>query len=220
MDQHNETFETWNKVAQLYQEKFMDRDVYNATYDYFCDRVAAANASVLELGCGPGNVTKYLLSKRPGFRLHGIDYSPNMVALARSNNPTAQFSVMDCRSLTEVTGSYDGIICSFCAPYLSQMEIQKLVSDCCGLLNQGGHIYISFVEGDPSDSGFRAASTGDRTYFYYHTTVFMEELMVKLGFEPPTVFKIPYPAAEENKELHIVLIARKGAEPVGLGVKS
>jgi hypothetical protein len=29
MDRYKETFETWNKVASLYQDKFMELDLYN-----------------------------------------------------------------------------------------------------------------------------------------------------------------------------------------------
>jgi hypothetical protein len=35
MDKYSITFDTWNKVAQIYQEKFMDLDIYNDTYDAF-----------------------------------------------------------------------------------------------------------------------------------------------------------------------------------------
>lgn len=30
---YKETFEIWNKVASLYQEKFMNLDLYNDSYD-------------------------------------------------------------------------------------------------------------------------------------------------------------------------------------------
>lgn len=32
MDRYTETFETWNKVASLYQDRFMDLDLCNDTY--------------------------------------------------------------------------------------------------------------------------------------------------------------------------------------------
>jgi trans-aconitate methyltransferase len=89
VDRYKETFDTWNKVARLYQEKFMDLDLYDDTYDTFCDEVNIENATILEIGCGPGNITKYILNKRPDFIIDGIDISPNMIELAKTNNPTA-----------------------------------------------------------------------------------------------------------------------------------
>ena len=49
MDSYKETFETWNKVAQMYQDKFMDLDLYNETYDLFCDTIVTENSKILDL---------------------------------------------------------------------------------------------------------------------------------------------------------------------------
>ncbi len=168
MDRYLETFETWNKVASLYQDKFMDLDLYNETYNFICNSISKDKAKLLEVGCGPGNITKYLLSKRPDFNIFGIDIAPNMIELAKKNNPTASFELMDCRLISKLKGKYDGIICGFCVPYLSLTDIAKLIKDCYNLLNEKGLIYISFVEGEPSKSGFQVSSSGDRIYFYFH----------------------------------------------------
>lgn len=68
MNTSKSTIETWDKLASQYQDKFMNLDLYNDTYDLFCSRIVKKEASVLELGCGPGNITKYMLSKRPDFK--------------------------------------------------------------------------------------------------------------------------------------------------------
>ncbi len=49
MDTYKETFETWNKVASLYQDKFMDMDLYNDTYDFICDSIVKDKADLLEI---------------------------------------------------------------------------------------------------------------------------------------------------------------------------
>lgn len=64
MDKYEETFETWNNIASIYQDKFMKLDLYNDSYDYICTSISKQGANLLEIGCGPGNITKYLLSKR------------------------------------------------------------------------------------------------------------------------------------------------------------
>jgi trans-aconitate methyltransferase len=79
MDKYQETFETWNKLASLYEERFMELDLYNVSYDFICDSIEKVNAKVLEIGCGPGNITRYLLAKRPDFDIFGIDIAPNMI---------------------------------------------------------------------------------------------------------------------------------------------
>lgn len=144
MDTYKETFDTWNKVAKLYQEKFMNLDLYDDTYDTFCEQVNIENSTILEIGCGPGNITKYLLNKRPDFRIEGIDILPNMIELAKANNPTADFKVMDCREIDKLQSKFDGIICGFCFPYLSEFDSSKLVKGCGNLLNDKG-VYTSVL---------------------------------------------------------------------------
>lgn len=151
MDRYRETFDTWNNIniASIYQDKFMDLNLYNNTYDYISTSIDKPKAKLLEIGCGPENITKHLLSKRPDFDIFGNDIAPNMIELAKLNNPTAHFAVMDSRQINNRDTKYDGIICGFCLPYLSHTESNELISNAYDLLNDNGLIYLSFEEGDP-----------------------------------------------------------------------
>lgn len=40
----------------------MDLDLYNDTYDAFCQAVYKPGARIFEIGCGPGNITRYVLA--------------------------------------------------------------------------------------------------------------------------------------------------------------
>ena len=192
MDRYKETFETWNKIATLYQDRFMNLDLYNDTYDFICNSIARENAKILEIGCGPGNITKYLLSERPDFDIFGIDIAPNMIELAKKNNPSASFAIMDSRQISNIETKYDGIICGFCLPYLSHSDCEKLISDCYTLLNENGLLYISFVEGDPGKSDFQVGSSGDRLFFYFHLLDDLKTQLLKNKFYDITVFKVKY----------------------------
>jgi 2-polyprenyl-3-methyl-5-hydroxy-6-metoxy-1,4-benzoquinol methylase len=209
MDKYKETFETWNKVASLYQDKFMDLDLYNDTYDFICNSITKDRAKVLEIGCGPGNITKYLLAARPDFDIFGIDIAPTMIELAKKNNPTARFAIMDIRQIAEIKTKYDAIICGFCLPYLSQTDSKKLITDCYGLLNEEGLMYISFVEGNPEKSGFKATSSGDRTFFYYYSLADLTQQLSKNNFDPLKIFTLGYKKNETEYETHTILTARK-----------
>jgi 2-polyprenyl-3-methyl-5-hydroxy-6-metoxy-1,4-benzoquinol methylase len=209
MDKYKETFETWNKVASLYQDKFMDLDLYNATYDFICNSITKDKAKILEIGCGPGNITKYLLSKRPDFDIFGIDIAPNMIELAKKNNPTASFAIMDSRQISDLGTKYDGIVCGFCLPYLSHTDSEIFISDCYNLLRENGQLYLSFVEGDPNKSDFQIGSSGDRTYFYFYNLDDLTEQLKKNNFEQIKVFKVEYKKAENEMDIHTILTAKK-----------
>lgn len=209
MDRYTETYNTWNNVAKLYQEKFMDLDLYNDTYDTFCEKLNTENAAVLDIGCGPGNITKYLLTKRPGFRMEGIDISPNMIELAKANNPTARFMVMDCREIDKMETRFNGIICGFCFPYLSASDSSKLIRDCAALLKDKGILYLSFVEGDYLGSGFQFAGNGDRAYFYFHSLDSLTKELKENRFETIKTFHKSYKKDIATEEIHTVIIAGK-----------
>lgn len=209
MDRYTETFKTWDKVASLYQDKFMELDVYNETYDFICNSITKDKAKILEIGCGPGNITKYILSRRPDFDLFGIDIAPNMIELAKINNPTASFAVLDCREIDNIKTKFDAIVCGFCLPYLSQNDSQKLITDCYNLLNENGLIYLSFVEGDTKKSDFQISSSGDRTYFYFHNLENLKAKFIDNKFEDFKIFKVEYKKSETEMEIHTIVIAKK-----------
>jgi 2-polyprenyl-3-methyl-5-hydroxy-6-metoxy-1,4-benzoquinol methylase len=209
MNSYQETFETWNKLASLYQDRFMDLDLYNETYDFVCNSIPKKNAKLLEIGCGPGNITKYLLSVRPDFDIFGIDIAPNMIELAKKNNPTASFVLMDSRQIDEIKTKYDGIVCGFCLPYLSHADSPKFITDCSNLLNDDGLLYISFVEGDPGKSDFQIGSSGDRSYFYFYHLNDLHTQLVENNFEDFKIFKVEYKKNETDIDVHTILTAKK-----------
>lgn len=208
MDNYQETFETWNKVASLYQEKFMNLDLYNESYDFICNYLNKDNVRLLEIGCGPGNITKYLLSKRPDFDIFGVDIAPNMIELAKKNNPSASFSIMDIRHIDQLKTKFDGIISGFCIPYISQSDCQKFISDCANLLHDNGLIYISFIDGNPNKSDFQISSSGDRSYFYFHELSDLKKTLIKYNFYDFNIFNVEYKRSENEIEIHTIITAR------------
>jgi ubiquinone/menaquinone biosynthesis C-methylase UbiE len=209
MDKYLETFETWNKVAKLYEDKFMDLDLYNDTYDKFCELLSKKNSTILEIGCGPGNITKYLLDKRPDFQILGTDISTNMIELAKINCPNAKFEVIDSRKIENIKNKFDAIVCGFCLPYLSELDIKKFIIDCKNLLNENGILYLSFVEGEKDKSGYIKGSSGDRTYFYYHNLESLTNLLNLNNFEKQNLIQKRYEKNDKTEEIHTIIIAEK-----------
>ena len=98
-DKYKITHDSYNRLAKAYEEKFMENPLYIDSYDDFCRFVTKKNATIFDIACGPGNISKYLLNKRPDYQIFGIDVAPNMIKLAKKNNPTAEFQTMDCRDI-------------------------------------------------------------------------------------------------------------------------
>lgn len=209
MDAYQETFNTWNKIAKLYEEQFMDLAHYNESYDLFCSLIKNKQPLILELGCGPGNITKYILKKLPDALLTAIDVSENMLNLAKKNNPGLTILKLDIRNLNEIKQKFNGVIGGFCIPYISEIEVEQLIQNCNNLLEKNGILYLSFVEGDPEKSGFQTGITGDRSYFYYHQLNQLRKELNKNKLKTIRDMKIDFTRKNGTKEIHTIVIAEK-----------
>lgn len=58
---------------------------------------ATSPATVVDLGCGPGNLTALLAERWPAAEVYGVDSSPEMIAKARASHPDIRFEVADAR---------------------------------------------------------------------------------------------------------------------------
>jgi len=209
MDSYQITFQTWNKVASLYQDKFMDVDLYHDTYDLFCELVEKPQPAIFEIGCGPGNITKYISARRPDFQIEAIDVAPNMIKLAKANNPHVHFRVLDCRDIERLPSMYDAIIAGFCMPYLSKEDTEKFLIDCAGLLKKGGIFYFSTIKGEYSNSGFAAGSTGDKCYMYFYDEDYLRHELTHNNFEILEVKYKQFRKADGTVCEDIIFIAKK-----------
>ena len=208
MDKNKIAVDIFNKLAVNYQEKFMDVSMYHNSLDFFCNSIQKKHAEILELACGPGNITKYLLEKRDDFKILGTDLAPNMIALAKQNNPKANFELMDCRAINSISRYYDGILCGFGLPYLSKEEAIQFIDDVSNRLNKNGVLYISTMEDENSKSGYKTGSTGDSMYQNFHEVNYLIQSLEKN--------KLEIIHLERNKYLHnneettdLIIIARK-----------
>jgi len=137
-----------------------------------------------------------------------IDLSPKMIELAKSNNPTATFTVMDCRQIASLGGHYDAIIAGFCFPYLTREEVAKFIRDAQDMLNPGGILYISFMEGDYTDSGLQSRNNIDWVCTYYHNTDLLIETLQSRGFEIIEVIRQAFTSDDLPDATDVFIYAR------------
>lgn len=132
-----------------------------------------------------------------------------MVALARNNNPTASFNVMDCRDISGLHKKYDGIMCGFCLPYLTKEEAIKLIHNGCDLLHSGGAIYLSTMEDDYNKSGFKKSSSGDEMFMHYHEAGYLSNALIENGCTITYQQHQDYPGENGNAAVDLLIIAVK-----------
>jgi ubiquinone/menaquinone biosynthesis C-methylase UbiE len=103
--------EGYDKIAQLYHKRRVDRFWTVAPdIEALAQRLAPGSA-ILDVGCGSGYIASMLEKK--GFRVTGIDISTRMLELAKTNAPHATFLRMDMKKLEFPNESFDGITCLY-----------------------------------------------------------------------------------------------------------
>ncbi|HNP32272.1 MAG TPA: methyltransferase domain-containing protein [Flavobacterium sp.] len=210
MNRNQTTIQTWDKLAQKYQDKFMEMDIYDDSYDLFCQAVANENASIFEIGCGPGNITKYLLGKHQNYKILATDVAPSMIDLAEKNNPSAEFKIMDARNINEINQKFDAVMCGFCMPYLSKEESIQLIKNSHALLKDGGILYFSVIENDYEKSELQTSSDGQHTMFvYYHQADYLQKVLDECGFKTLHLLRINYEKSEGVFDTHLIFIVKK-----------
>ena len=55
----------YEKYAREFDEKIACLEIYNESYDYLLSKIQD-NSTILDLACGPGNVSYYLKNLCPG----------------------------------------------------------------------------------------------------------------------------------------------------------
>jgi SAM-dependent methyltransferase len=200
---------TFHKLAELYRDKFMGLTLYHDSYQAFCEWLRPGRARVLDAACGPGNVSRYLLARRSDLDVLGIDLAPRMVELARAAVPAARFAVHDCRRIADLQLRFDGVICAFGLPYLSDEEASGFIQAADQALEPEGVIYLSAMLGRSEDSGFERCSTGDRVYIYYHSEEQILGALELCGFTILQRTRLPSPSTAPKPSTDLIVIARK-----------
>ncbi len=210
MKRNTETLNNWNQLAQAYQDKFMEMDLYNATYDAFCEAIEKEDAQVLELGCGPGNITKYILKQKPNYSILATDTAPSMIELGKINVPKAQFQLLDVRDMLSLNQTFDAILGGFVVPYLNSVETEQFIADSFRMLNDDGILYFSCIEKETSYSETQTSSDGKITMeVNYHKASYLLASLQKNNFQLLSHFRIDYPKPNRTSDIHLVIMAKK-----------
>lgn len=205
-----QTINEFDKHAQWYHDTFMQFDLYNDSYELFCESLNNPNAKILEVGCGPGNITYYLLSKYPNYKINATDLAPSMIQKAKENNPSANCFLLDCMAINSLPDSYNGIVNGFCMPYLTKQECLQFIADSATKLLANGVLYFSVIEDRYSKSGIYPIADGTSEYqIFYHEAYYLLEALDKNGFQLIQLIRKPYPNKQGGNDTHAIFIARR-----------
>jgi SAM-dependent methyltransferase len=111
-----------------------------AAMDAFADGVAG-RGPVLDVGCGPGQVTAYLVER--GVDASGVDLSPRMVEHARRLHPHCSFAVASATELELAESSLAGVMGWWSLFNLPRDVLPQVLTSFARALMPGGQLIVA-----------------------------------------------------------------------------
>jgi len=140
----------YDRVADEYAMRIADELAYKPFDRALLDRLAAAagdRGAICDLGCGPGQVARYLHDG--GATACGIDLSPVMVAEARRRHPGIAFQQGDILDLAAVSdGAFVGVAAFYSLIHIDRSQLTAALREIGRVLHQDGALLVGFHVGE------------------------------------------------------------------------
>ena len=112
-------------------------------YPYIFNTLATIKYNnILDIGCGTGELLALLLRDNPSIKCYGIDFSPNMLEMARTKLPNrVELKEGDAEELPYHDNQFDLVVMSFTFQYL--INPQAILEEVYRVLKKNGRLVIA-----------------------------------------------------------------------------
>jgi len=202
----------YDRIADEYARRIYDelrnKPLDRKLLDQFAESVRNTGL-VCDLGCGPGQVARYLQECR--IPVCGVDLSQGMVERARQLNPGIDFHQGDLRSLPVADNTWAGIAAFYAIVNLSSRDIAEALLEMRRALMPGGRLLLAFHLGeDTSQTEEDMWGCGVSLEFTFFRAGTVIGHMQAAGFEiDEVVERDPYPPEVEYQSRRAYIFAHK-----------
>jgi len=175
------TVATYEKIAQIYYEKWHDRSAVQDHLKRFAGMMRAyrlARLPVADVGCGPGFDGHSL--RQAGLNAVGLDLS---LAMMRAGQPEfgGPFIQADMRSLP-LAPKIGGLWVSASLLHIPRAEVPAILSAFANILVPGGLLYLSLKAGQGSEWTTDSHGQPLPRYFVYWQPAELDSALQQAGF--------------------------------------
>ncbi len=206
IDTQQQTITAFDQAAEQYESSIAKLTNYNPTYDFLLS-LLKQNDQILDLACGPANISQYLKNKLP-LQITGYDLSEKMLSIAQRNIQDGHFEKQSICDFTYPQQAH-AIINGFGLPYLSKEQIKPCFKRCHESLVTGGIMYISFMQGSTQGYEIPSFDINAALYIYYHQLHEIIAMLKNTGFTVIKKWQLDYIETDGSKTQDIVLICTK-----------
>jgi len=173
----------WDEIGEKTASPYIKHKKYLEVFNLFCSKLPR-NASILDLGCGPGIPFTKELVKR-GFNVKAIDISDTMIKVARKNVPEAKYirvSMTNINFADEFNGIFSGYTMLCLDPKNFRIAAKKAVKS----LKRGGFFFLALNEPPPEghdESENYTIIMGQQIYSRPYTEDEVRDVFTKLNMK-------------------------------------
>ena len=201
----NEVSQEFDRYAEAYADKYMDVSAYRHSLKILVSLLQDKQDKILDLACGPANLSKYLLDKIPSLILRACDLAPTMLEIAKANLPNQEVFSFDALKLDELKPRHDVILCGGLLPYYSDDLKIKVLTDVIRNLKDNGYLYLTTLITSEEDSPQESKKDQLPTYLLSHPDSY--ELVRSIGFT--IIYKELRTLHSDPQGLELIMIAQK-----------
>lgn len=197
----------YGEMADIYIEMFGAVSSMHADDLALIERhLAPCVGPVLDLGCGPGDLTAHLRSL--GVDARGVDLTPQFIHHARAMHPDGTYELGSIAHLAAPDGSVTGAVAWYSLIHTPPDDLDKLLYEASRVLAPGAPLVVGFFDSDEIESFHHKVTTAWR----WPADRFAERL-VAAGFTE--IERVRYPGTHEvGKRPHATIAAQKaGSDP-------
>ena len=205
---------TYDLVATEYAARIFGELAHKPFDRTILDRfaeLALPLGPVCDLGCGPGQIARYLHEQwhQRGLDVFGIDLSPAMVEQARALNPGLRFEQGTMLALDLPDGQLGGIAAFYSIVNVLREDQPRAFAELWRVLKPGGWLLVAFHVGDRDIHLEEWWDTLVSVDFYFFDPAEIEARLTEAGFVvEERHLREPYPEVEHPSR-RAYLLARK-----------
>ena len=195
----------YSKYATQFNTKIGALTLYDNSYKEFVD-AAPVKTNLLDLVCGPGNVSHFIQNLIPDLQISCVDLSQEMLELAKGKLKQAKFYKSDILNLDIPENKYDLIVCAFGLPYVNREDIALFARQISNFAHPETSVYISCMKGNSSQLENVSFGENEKLLIHYHQRESLELAFQSEGFNVISYIEQDYPEQDGSISTDMIFV--------------
>jgi len=188
-----------------HEKKPKDREILSRFAEEIGNR-----GPVWDLGCGPGQTTKYLTDL--GIEISGMDLSAELLEQARAIHPEIHFRKGNILELEFENDSIAGIVAFYVVLHFTKEQVEMAFREVFRVLQPGAIFLLTYHIGDKTIRVEEFLGKRIDIDFMFFRTDFMFRCLADTGFEKIEIIeREPYPEVEyQSRRAYVFAVKPAG----------